>query len=164
MTTLYNLIEQDAELYEILSGEDDIPEEQLYSILESSEQAISVKAARVVAVIKQLEHDASGHAEIAKRHSAKSKSLGNNAQRLKDYLLVCMEKLHIAHVGTLEHSAKIPKPRASMKIDDPALIPDTYKTVVSNEVIDNAAVKKALEAGEAIEGAHLEYKKTLRIE
>lgn len=164
MSTLFQLTQQDAELYAMLDGDDEISDDQLYSILESSLDSINIKAARVIAVIKQLRHDADGHSAIAKHHSAKAKARNNDADRLADYLIKCMDNASLDKCGTLEHCAKIPKPRASLKIDDADLLPSSFKIIVEQVQIDNAALKKALESGAVIGGAHLEYKKTLRIE
>lgn len=162
---LYTLTVQDQELYNLLSGEDDIPEEQLYELLQSSEDAIHVKAARVVAMIKTLKADSDAHSAIAAKHSAKAKTADKAATRLSDYLLMCMELAQLDKVGTLEHGAKIPKPRASLIIDADCDVPEQYKTIKEVVTIDKTAIKADILAGSLdLLGAEIVYKKTLKIE
>jgi hypothetical protein len=162
---LYTLTAQDQELYNLLSGDDEIPEEQLYEILQASEDAIHIKAARVVAVIKTLKADSDAHAEIAAKHSKKAKTADNACTRLSDYLLMCMEKVGLDKVGTLEHGAKIPKPRASLIIDADCDVPEQYKTIKEVVTIDKTAIKADILAGSLeLLGAEIVYKKTLKIE
>lgn len=162
---LYTLTEQDQELYNLLSGDDEIPEDQLYEILQASEDAIHIKAARVVAVIKTLKADSDAHAEIAAKHSKKAKTADNACTRLSDYLLMCMEKVGLDKVGTLEHGAKIPKPRASLQLDGDCDVPEQYKTIKEVVAVDKAQLKADILAGSlSLVGAEIIYKKTLKIE
>ncbi len=162
---LYQLTQQDAELYELLSGDEEIPEEQLYEILQSSEDAISVKAARVVAMIKTFKADGAAHDEIAKHHAKKAKTASNNAERLSNYLLMCMDKLHLDKCGTLEHCAKIPKPRASLQLDGDCAVPEQYVTIKEVTTIDKVKLKEDILSGSlSLVGAEIVYKKTLKVE
>jgi len=163
---LYTLTQQDRELYELLSGEDDIPEAQLYELLQSSEDAIHVKAARVVAMIKTFKADSDAHSAIAAKHSAKEKTADKAATRLSDYLLMCMELAQLDKVGTLEHGAKIPKPRASLQIAEDCDVPEQYKTIKEVVSIDKTSLKNDLLSGAlaALAGAEIVYRKTLKID
>lgn len=163
---LYQLTAQDQELYNLLSGDDEIPEDQLYEMLQASEDAIHIKAARVVAVIKTLKADSDAHAEIAAKHSKKAKTADNACTRLSDYLLMCMEKVGLDKVGTLEHGAKIPKPRASLQISDDCDVPEQYKTIKEVVSIDKTTLKNDLISGAlaALAGAEIVYRKTLKID
>jgi len=162
---LYQLTAQDQELYDLLSGDEEIPEEQLYEILQSSEDAIHVKAARVVAMIKTFKADSQAHGDIAAHHAKKSKTADNAAGRLSDYLLMCMEKVGMDKVGTLEHCAKIPKPRASLQLDGDCAVPDQYKTIKEVVTIDKKTLKDDILSGSlSLLGAEIVYRKTLKIE
>lgn len=163
---LYTLTQQDQDLYNLLSGDDEIPDEQLYEILQSSEDAIHIKAARVVAVIKTLEADSQAHKDIAARHAKKAQTASNAQDRLRAYLLMCMEKAALEKVGTLEHCAKIPKPRASLQLSDDCDVPEQYKTIREVVSVDKKTLKDDLLSGalEALKGAEIIYKKTLKIE
>ena len=163
---LYTLTQQDQDLYNLLSGDDEIPDEQLYEILQSSEDAIHVKAARVVAMIKTFKADATAHDDIAKHHAKKAQTAGNAATRLSDYLLMCMENAALEKVGTLEHCAKIPKPRASLQLSDDCDVPEQYKTIREVVSVDKKTLKDDLLSGalEALKGAEIVYRKTLKIE
>jgi hypothetical protein len=162
---LYTMTQQDRELYELLSGDDEIPQDQLCEILQASEDAIHLKAARVVAVIKTLQADADAHKAIADHHAKKAAQASRQGDRLRDYLLMCMELVGVDKVGTLEHCAKIPKPRASLIVHDGAVIPAQYVTVKQVESVDKTALKADILSGAVtVDGAEIVYKKTLKVE
>jgi hypothetical protein len=162
---LYSMTQQDRELYDLLSGDDEIPQDQLYEILQASEDAIHLKAARVVAVIKTLQADADAHKAIADHHAKKASQASRQGDRLRDYLLMCMELAGVDKVGTLEHCAKIPKPRASLVIADDCNVPWQYKSVKETVTIDKTALKADILSGAVtVEGAEIVYKKTLKVE
>ena len=75
---------------------------------------------------------------------------------------------HYPAVGALEEkdaetAIRQPIEGEGEKIDDDAIVPDKFKTASTVISINNAALKQSLVDGEAVDGAHLEYKTSLTI-
>jgi len=161
MTALFKIVQDDRELYALLDDEQDIPQDQLYAILEASDEAVNEKAARVVAFIKQLQSDSEALSAVAKGYKARADILDRKAESLKAYLRMCMEGAKADKLGTLEHSVKLLAARASVVVDDISLLPSECKRV--KEEADKTAIKNAIESGFEIKGAHIEYKAGIKI-
>jgi hypothetical protein len=162
---LYEIATHYRQLIEMLSGDDEIPQEQIDDMLAANNDALNIKVANVIAVIKTMSAEAAAHRDIANGHLAKAEKLEKAADRLKDgWLLACLQVAGVNEAGTIEHSCKLPKPRASLDIVDTAIVPDQFWRVIpQRNEIDKVAAKKALESGEKVEGCSLKYKQTVRI-
>lgn len=165
MASLYAIIKENNSLYEHLANmADDIPPEQLSDIMASAQEVFEVKVERVIAFIKQLEHDADGHKQIATKHTLKAKQMDRQVENLKRYLLICMNEAGVKKAGSLEHCATLPKPKPSLVIDDTRIIPEQFRIKETVEKVDNAGIKELLLTGAELPFAHLEYKQTVRVE
>jgi hypothetical protein len=143
----------------------DIPEDAINDTLEALEGELSLKIANVGAFIKNLEAEADKIKAAEVAIAARRKVYENKVARMKDYLRENMEKAGIKKVSAIDGTFAITliAPRASLIIDDQEKIPSKYISERVVEDIDKAGIKKALESGESIECAHLEYKSGLRI-
>lgn len=143
----------------------DIPDDAITDTLQAIEGELSLKIANVGAFIKNLEAEAdkikSAETEIAKRRLAYE----SKVSRMKVYLKENMERSGIKKVSAVDGTFAITliAPRASLVIDSEDSIPAEYKSERTVIDIDKAAIKKALEEGVDIGGAHLEFKSGLRI-
>ena len=163
MTTLFQLVKDNEELYRLFEGDEEISDDVLYSLLETCEQDINLKAARVIAFIKQLRLDKMVLNTAAREYLIREKRAGKAIDRLEDYMRMCMEGAKVDSIGTVEFGAKLLKPRASTIIDDASLLPDMYVQRVVTLNPDKNFIKQALLDGESVSGAHLEFKSPLKI-
>jgi hypothetical protein len=143
----------------------DIPAEAIADTLESLEGELHHKMANVGAFVKNLEAEAAKIKAAEVSIANRRKSLEAKAEWMKGYLKRNMEKSGIKKVSAEDGTFAITliAPRASLIIDDATKIPSKYISERVVEDIDNAAIKKALEAGEEIPCAHLEWKSGLKI-
>lgn len=160
---LYELATQDAQLYEMLSNDEDIPADQLYAILESSQEAINVKASRIAAVIKALEADADKLCEMATKYTTRAKYMHNNADRLREFAISAMKSGNITQAGDTINGLKLMKPRASVQIDDMDQLQDQYKRTKIDISADKKAIKDAIDSGVEVAGASLRYNDSLKV-
>jgi hypothetical protein len=143
----------------------DVPEDAIADTLQAMEGELSTKIANVGAFIKNLDAEAdkikAAEQSIAKRR----KVYEGKVARMKDYLRENMERGGIKKVSAIDGTFAITliAPRASLVIDNQDAIPSRFISERMVEDIDKDGIKKALEAGETIECAHLEYKSGLRI-
>lgn len=98
----------------------------------------------------------------AKRVTAIKNAYKRTAETLDKNITAAMEKYDL-------HEVKSPTMKISLRksvqtvIDDIDLIPKQYKTIKVETTPDKTAIKKAIQEGELIEGAHLEEKNNLQI-
>lgn len=143
----------------------DLPADAIADTLEALEGELSIKMANVGAFIKNLEAEAEKIKAAETAIAVRRKAYEAKVSRLKDYLRENMEKSGIKKVAAIDSTFSITliAPRASLIIDDTEQVPALYKSSKVVEVIDNAAIKKAIEGGVEITGAHLEYRTGLMI-
>lgn len=116
------------------------------------------KIENIACLIKNLESDAEAIKAEAKKLTARAKTCENRAEWLRKYLA---DKLH---------GEEFKSPRAavswrrseSVKVNDLWKLPEQYIRIADPEP-DKKALKKALKAGEAIEGAELVQSMNLQI-
>ena len=143
----------------------DIPDDAIANTLEAIEGELSTKIANVGAFIKNLEAEAEKIKAAEQQIAARRKTYESKVSRMKEYLRENMERSGIKKVAAVDGTFSITliAPRASLVVDDAEKIPAQFISERVVKDIDKAGIKKALEAGESIDCAHLEYKSGLRI-
>jgi hypothetical protein len=81
---------------------------------------------------------------------------------LSKNLLAAMEKYDLHEVKSATMKVSLRKSVQTI-IDDLDQVPKQYKTVKVETTPDKTAIKKAIQEGEIIKGAHLEEKNNLQI-
>jgi hypothetical protein len=154
---------EDYEAVFLALADSDIPDEAIEYTLEALEGELTLKGANVAAFILNLEAESDKVKAVEKRISDRRKMLDNKADRMRDYLKLCMERAAIKSITAIDSSFKVTltAPRASVVIDDVSSLPPEYtKTRIEP---DKTAIKAAIDGGNEIKGAHIEMKSGLRI-
>lgn len=169
--TLYDYSSDFAELFDRfdeMQGDEDL-EQAWFDTLESIECDFMDKAENIAAYIKSLNAYADTLKAEEKHLAERRRAKENRADRLKKYLLECMEK---AHIG------RIDRPMASVSVRNNAESPrfsDENKFITwarenADELlrykppeIDKTAVKKYLQDGGELDGVTLERSKSVTI-
>lgn len=86
----------------------------------------------------------------------------NTAKRLRDAISAAMQTFDQPKVETGTLRLSLRHTTATM-IDDAEQIPDRFKTVKVEKVVNKTEIKKAIQAGEAVAGAHLQENVSLQI-
>ena len=154
MTSLYQIAAEYRAQLAALSDLD-MPPEVVADTVESMQGDLEAKLRAVVAYSLELEIQAVGVAEAAKRMESRRKALETRVEALRAYALREMQACGIGEVSTAEFAAKVAKKPPSVHILEGAELPEEFlrtKTVVEP---DKAALKAALQAGRDIVDVHL---------
>ena len=157
---LYELTGIYADLYrQATDGDGDLPDSAFESLGQMHGE-IEHKVEACCQVLRNLESDRDALKAEADRFAKRAKSAGNAADRLKGYVLSCLQAADIHSVEAGVFRVAVAQSPPALKIDDEA-VPSNYKRLVSE--VDKAAVKAALERGENVPGAALVRGTHLRI-
>lgn len=145
----------------IEDNEGEITEEMDKALTITQDQA-AAKMSDYGHAILQLE----SWVEMAKSETQRIQKLqklyDNTAKRLKTKVVEAMRLFDMPKVETPTLKLSMRK-TATTVIDDIALVPKEYKTVKIEEVADKTAIKKAIQSGTEIDGAHIEENQSLMI-
>ena len=98
----------------------------------------------------------------AKRVTAIKNAYKKTSETLKQRITDAMERYDIKEVKDATINVSLRKSVQTI-IDDLDQVPKQYKTIKVETTPDKTAIKKAIQEGEIIEGAHLEEKNNLQI-
>lgn len=161
---LYEIATHYRQLIDMLSGDDEIPQDQIDDMLAANSDVLNIKAANVCAVIKTMRAEAKAHADIAKSHQMRGKRLDDGADRLEQWLIAGLNAAGVTEAGTVEHSCKLPKPRASLEVVDFGAVPESYwRMIPAKHEIDKAAAKEAILSGVDVPGCAIKYNQTVKV-
>ena len=132
------------------------------SELERLNEARDQKIENIALYIKNLEADAKAIKEEEKNLKERRERAEKKADRLRDLLAMSMNnagetKFNTARCAISFRSSK------SVVITDLYLIDEAYVKKTIDIKPDKTAIKKALEAGEDIEGAYIEEKQNIQV-
>lgn len=162
--TLYDLTEELMELLQLAEDPETDPE-ALQGSMESVSGLFEEKADGYAKIIRQLNAEADMVDAEIERMKAKKDSLKNNADRIKKSLQAAMIATDKRKFKTPFFTFSIRKNADSLVLDtdDLSKIPARYLKY-KEPTVDNAAMKKAINAGEIMPGiAHLESSESLTI-
>lgn len=146
------------DLYNEETGEVD---ESVLSRLNELSDTAENKCINVVRIFKEIEMQRVAIAEEKKRMAARESALKNQVDRLKNYLLVNMERCQIKKIECPQFVISLQKNPARLDITDEKLIPKEY--LVTKISIDESKVKDELKSGVIIPGARLVQGNSVRI-
>lgn len=149
---------------------------QLYELMEAGEideQTFNDTVAAIgaeeklesyVQVLRSLSADIDAHAKEKERHIKAMAQLTKNMERLESSIKAFMvaSGQTKANAGTFKLSLR---PSKSTMIDDASLIPAKFmkQPEAPPAKPDKAAIKAAIEAGESVQGAHIEVNQSLMV-
>ena len=140
---LINQIEElDGELTPELEEQLEINQEQLQTKTVAYREIIKAKEAYVQTIDNEI-----------KRLQALKKSQGNIVTRLKDRLLDAVKMYGVIEIGTFKFSTR--KSTQVIVNAEVNKLPTEFKTIKVTETPDKTAIKKAIQAGQVIEGCEL---------
>lgn len=154
---LYEISTAYLETLEALAEMDDLPQEAITGTIEGWVGTFEQKAIAIAAYIRNME-------AARKRMEARKRALENNADRMRQYLKFEMERTGIMKMKSTELALRIQKNPHSTIVDDESQIPDKFKETIVTVKVRRAEIGKALKAGQAVTGAHLEQTTRLVIE
>ncbi|MGX2956392.1 siphovirus Gp157 family protein [Ursidibacter arcticus] len=147
---LYDLNESYQNLLELLDNEEFQDNEDIINALETIKEEFSEKADNVVRLIKNAEAEATAIAPELKRLTARKQARENLAKRLKQYLLENMTEQKIKTNLFTISVAKTQAVDVQVPVNN---LPLAYQKISIEP--NKTELKKAIKAGEVIEGVSL---------
>nr|DAR94700.1 MAG TPA: resistance protein [Caudoviricetes sp.] len=120
------------------------------------------KSSNVIAVVRNNELTIEAIENEIKRLKAMKESLENKLDKFKAYIKNAMLVNGIEKIDTNLGSIEFTK-STSTEIYDESLVDSKFKEIVTTEKISKEKIKKALKAGEEVQGARLVENKNLKI-
>jgi hypothetical protein len=145
--SLYEL----AEPIRQLMNDESIPDDQKLDTLELLGDDFKEKAQKVAAFIREVEAEATAYDDEVKRLAERKKVRLAQADRMKDYLRVNMEKTGIKKIDGL-FNITLAAPTQSVEVNEATLPQQYFKVSVSP---DKTELAKLLKQGAQIQGATL---------
>ena len=136
--------------------------EQDARALDELQEAKKEKLDNIGAYIKNLTAEVAALKEEADKLKARAKSKENHIDRLKQYVADSMQAEGVTKVETTRVAFSF-RPSVAVNITNEEAIPKQYLTEKITYSPNKTAIKKALDAGEVIEGAVLEHRQNLQI-
>lgn len=147
-----------SDLYNPETGEID---EKTMNRLQELTDSMDDKCINITRLFKSIEAEMEAVSNERKRMAAREKTLKNQVDRLKEYLLTNMERCEIKKIECPQFVISLQKNPPSVEPYDKSLIPDKYKKITIDW--DIAKIKEDLSEGVAIPGARLVQKHSIRI-
>ena len=144
---LYQITNDLKELEDLMSAEvDGEVVEDREAILKAMNEALENKGASVIKKIQEYEKLSKEAKEEAQRLMDLSKYYAKEADRIKSYVVVCMEAGNIPKIETSVGKITTRKGAVNLKIVDEDKIPEAYKKreVVETVKVDKVQLKKDL--------------------
>ena len=160
---LYQIADDYLVALDALAEMEDLPLEAVADTLAGLAGTFEAKAVNVAAYIRSLEAEAGAIAEVKKTMERRIKSLEDQSFRLRGYLQGEMERTGLTRIAHPWLALRIQANPPSVVIEDETILPACFKETISMVKLLKAEIGKALKAGEAVFGAHLEQSTRLVI-
>lgn len=143
----------------------DLPEDVVADTLESLSGELEAKAVSVASFVKNLEASAEQIKEAEAAMAARRKAIEKRAANVRQYLLDNMLAAGISKIECPYFKLAVRDNPPAVVINEPSLIPDAYLTdpPPPPRAPDKALIKKAIQDGFDVPGAHLARGKRLEI-
>jgi regulator of sigma D len=133
---------------------------EVLEAMDGLEVELADKADRIAHVVNGFRAMAAARKERAKRENAAAKALENKADRLTDYLSHCLTQVGVSELDTRDNTFKFKKLPAIAVIDNEDALMGDFLKEKTTITPDKAKIKKALQSGVDVIGAHLETDRT----
>lgn len=161
--TLYQIADDYLAALDGLAEMDDLPVDAIVDTLAGLTGTFQDKAVNVAAYIRSLDAEAQAIAAVKQSMERRQQVLTRQADRLRGYLQGEMERTGLTQIAHPWLALRIQVNPPSVVIDNEGLVPDGFKETVVTVKLLKTEIGKALKAGEAVAGAHLEQSTRLVI-
>ena len=134
----------------------DLTDEQFKEALVALEENKVEKCGNAICYLNMLKHGIEDMKAEEKRIATMRKALESRAKNLESAFAYVLKNMGDKEVITKYGVMKVRKNPPSVVIDDIAKIPTQYQKQKIEVTIDKTAIKKAIQSGEKVDGAHIE--------
>lgn len=146
-----------------LAEDPDIPVEAIEYALVEVHHELQVKATNIVAVILGMEAEAGAIKDAETRMTARRKALESRAKWLREYVMTHMDRAGISEIKSPEILLRVRASQPAVVIDDERALPGWAVDTEIIAKIRRADIRKRIEAGETVPGAHLQHGQWLEV-
>ncbi len=139
----------------------DLTDEQLKEALVELEESKVEKCGNAICYLNMLKHGIEDMKAEEKRIATMRKALENRAKNLESAFAYVLKNMGDREVITKYGVMKLRKNPASVVVDDITKIDSKYTRQKIQIDVDKVAIKKAIQSGEKVDGAHIEQNEKL---
>lgn len=129
--------------------------------LDAAEGDMARKVDAVLAFAAERKAESAACSVEAKRLAERGRAADAHADRLREYVLRCMQSAGVERVTGERFKAALSTTPGRVEVTDETALPFAYLRTTTTP--DKTAIRTALLAGEQVPGAHLETSVTLRV-
>lgn len=164
--TLYDMTARFNNLFELCTyyeDDDSVDDsaflDELEKILKSVEYELEVKVSNGISLIQSLKSISGGMDGEIKRLQKRKRAVDNRIEIIKQYYLDNLVAMGKTKISTARGTMTVAKAggKKPLIIDDDSVISNDYKKIIRE--IDKEKIRRALESGLSVDGAHLEERK-----
>ena len=144
-----------------MHADGDLTDEQFKEALVALEENKVEKCGNAICYLNMLKHGIEDMKAEEKRIATMRKALESRAKNLENAFAYVLNNMGDKEVITRYGVMKVRKNPPSVVIDDIAKIPTQYQKQKIEVTIDKTAIKKAIQSGEKVDGAHIEQNEKL---
>lgn len=159
-TSIYDINKAFQSLVDMVA-DGDLSQDDFQQALMELEQSKVEKCGNAICYLNMLKHGIEDMKAEEKRINTMRKALENRAKNLESAFAYVLKNMGDKEVITKYGVMKVRKNPPSVVIDDIAKIPTQYQKQKIEVTIDKTAIKKAINAGEKVDGARLESSEKL---
>lgn len=161
---LYALADEYVSAVEKLSDMD-LDEQTIADTLEGLSGELEAKATNVAMFVRNLESNAKAIKNAELHMLARRRAIESRVQRIRDYLLLNMERTGISKIECPHFKIAIRENPPSVVIDALPLIPEDYmrQPETPPPTVDKKLIAQAIKDGFNVPGAHVERTKRVEI-
>jgi hypothetical protein len=154
-TTIYDVNKAFQSLAEMLEN-GDLSQDDFASALAELEQNKVEKCGNAICYLNMLKHSVEDMKAEEKRINTMRKALESRAKNLENAFAYVLNNMGDKEVITRYGVMKIRKNPPSVVIDDLSKVPTKFQHQKIEVTVDKTAIKKAIQSGEKVDGAHIE--------
>lgn len=160
MESIYQISERYNNVLALLD-DDDVSQDDIATALAEVMDDVVSKGENGIMYLRKLQGTIDAAKGEKKKIDAYIKALENRKKRLEGAYMQAMEMMKMKSIMTARGEMKVKKNPPAVIIDDVTKIPTEYQHQKIDVTIDKVALKKAILAGENIDGAHIEHTERL---
>ena len=139
----------------------DLSQDDFASALAELEQSKVEKCGNAICYLNMLKHGIEDMKAEEKRINTMRKALESRAKNLENAFAYVLKNMGDKEVITKYGVMKVRKNPPSVVVDDVTQIPTQYQKQKIEVTLDKTAIKKAIQSGEKVDGAHIEQNEKL---
>ncbi|MEX2964702.1 siphovirus Gp157 family protein [Microbulbifer sp. TYP-18] len=151
---LYQIAEEHRQALDLLNSMEDLDQQIIEDSMSALNDQLENKVINCAKYLKGIEAEANAIKEAERGMAVRRRALENRAASFKEYIRSAMVRCELMAVKDAELPVKLTKPQKIVVIDEESSLSDEFVKVERKPI--KTEIKKALQSGQLVAGAHLE--------